>query len=139
MSIGQITLNPLKFNVSSSLQGLRGLDGYISIASVDVTGGTTQGITLGINGTYLHGLQLRFQQIDLRSVTIENPSNLKLTAGDLCTFVLVQLFYGADSDMHTALQLYRDTALLGTTLIPNLTLELGSNTASAQATFDVSQ
>ncbi|KAJ7497141.1 hypothetical protein FB451DRAFT_1457944 [Mycena latifolia] len=65
MSIGQITLNPIKVNVSTSLQGLQGLKGMTTINTVDVQGGTTEGITLGIG------------------VTIVNPSNLKLALGDL--------------------------------------------------------
>lgn len=50
MSIGTITLDPIKVNVSTHLQGLQGLKGLVSIDSVDVLGGTTEGITLGING-----------------------------------------------------------------------------------------
>ncbi|KAG5222581.1 hypothetical protein IMY05_C2488000400 [Salix suchowensis] len=47
MSIGTITLDPIKVNVSTHLQGLQGLKGLVSIDSVDVLGGTTEGITLG--------------------------------------------------------------------------------------------
>ncbi|KAJ7675082.1 hypothetical protein B0H17DRAFT_1161695 [Mycena rosella] len=65
MSIGQITLDPIKVNVSTSLQGLQGLKGMTKIETVDVQGGTTDGITLGIQ------------------VSIFNPSNLKLALGDL--------------------------------------------------------
>ncbi|KDQ27871.1 hypothetical protein PLEOSDRAFT_1112748 [Pleurotus ostreatus PC15] len=65
MSIGTITLDPIKVNVSTHLQGLQGLKGLVSIDSVDVLGGTTEGITLGIN------------------VNISNPSNLNLATGDL--------------------------------------------------------
>lgn len=50
LSIGQITLDPIKVNVSTSLQGLQGLKGMATIDSVDVQGGTTDGITLGIQG-----------------------------------------------------------------------------------------
>ncbi|KAJ7188457.1 hypothetical protein C8R46DRAFT_1054741 [Mycena filopes] len=64
-SIGNITLDPINVNVSTSLQGLQGLKGMATIESVDVTGGTTDGITLGIE------------------VAIVNPSNLKLALGDL--------------------------------------------------------
>ncbi|KAF8828949.1 hypothetical protein HHX47_DHR3000558 [Lentinula edodes] len=65
LSIGQITLDPIKFNVPSSLNGLRGLNGLTAIHEVDVVGGTTEGITLNIN------------------VSIVNPSNLNLSTGDL--------------------------------------------------------
>ncbi|KAJ3868577.1 hypothetical protein EV359DRAFT_77557 [Lentinula novae-zelandiae] len=65
LSIGQITLDPIKFNVPSSLNGLRGLNGLTAIHAVDVVGGTTEGITLNIN------------------VSIVNPSNLNLSTGDL--------------------------------------------------------
>ncbi|KAF4598358.1 hypothetical protein EYR38_006760 [Pleurotus pulmonarius] len=65
MSIGTITLDPIKVNVSTHLQGLQGLKGLVNIDSVDVLGGTTEGITLGIN------------------VNIFNPSNLNLATGDL--------------------------------------------------------
>ncbi|KIK68835.1 hypothetical protein GYMLUDRAFT_34828 [Collybiopsis luxurians FD-317 M1] len=65
LSIGQITLDPIKFDVPSSLLGLQGLNGLTTIHGVDVVGGTTEGITLSIN------------------VTIVNPSNLNLSTGDL--------------------------------------------------------
>ena len=70
-------------------------DGLSLIKSVDVTGGATQAIQLGID------------------VGIYNPSSLELATGDL------------------TLQLYRETALLRTILIPNLTLNLGNNTSAA--------
>ena len=50
MSIGQITLDPIKFNVSSGLSGLQGLEGRVTIDSVDVLGGSTEAIHLGIGG-----------------------------------------------------------------------------------------
>ena len=65
LSLGQVTLDPIKFNVTSGLEGLEGLQGLTVINGVDVVGGTTTGITLAIN------------------VTITNPSNLNLTTGDL--------------------------------------------------------
>ncbi|KIK03552.1 hypothetical protein K443DRAFT_676725 [Laccaria amethystina LaAM-08-1] len=43
LSIGQITLDPIKVNVSTSLQGLQGLKGMTTIENVDVTGGTQTG------------------------------------------------------------------------------------------------
>ncbi|CAA7259257.1 unnamed protein product [Cyclocybe aegerita] len=99
MSIGQITLDPIKVNVSTSLKGLQGLKGMTTIESVDVTGGSTTGINLGIG------------------VTINNPSNLVLSTGDL------------------TLQLSRDGAILGTALMPNLTLSMGNNTVNATSSF----
>ncbi|KAG1896026.1 uncharacterized protein F5891DRAFT_1165745 [Suillus fuscotomentosus] len=65
MSIGQITLDPIKVNVSTSLSGLQGLKGYITIGAVDVIGGTQQALNLSID------------------VSIYNPSNLDLATGDL--------------------------------------------------------
>ncbi|OJT10827.1 hypothetical protein TRAPUB_12696, partial [Trametes pubescens] len=99
MSIGQVTLDPIKFDVTSGLQGLRGLDNLVTIGDVDVVGGTQNAIQLGIN------------------VSIVNPSNLKLSTGDL------------------VLQLFREDALMGTTLMPNLTLEMGNNSVTAQGNF----
>ncbi len=55
MSIGQITLDPIKFNVPSSLDGLQGLDGFVKIASVDVIGGSQEAIHLGIDGECCRG------------------------------------------------------------------------------------
>ncbi|KAF7298203.1 hypothetical protein HMN09_01042200 [Mycena chlorophos] len=65
MAIGNITLNPIKVNVTTSLKGLQGLQGMVTIGNVDVQGGTTEGITLSID------------------VAINNPSNLKLDIGNL--------------------------------------------------------
>ncbi|KAH8119480.1 hypothetical protein DFH11DRAFT_1722990 [Phellopilus nigrolimitatus] len=96
LSIGQITLDPINFNVTSKLDGLRGLKDDTIITGVDVVGGTTDALTLAIN------------------VSIFNPSNLELSTGDL------------------TLQLFRDGGLIGTTLLPNLTLEMGNNTIAAQ-------
>ncbi|KAJ7251753.1 hypothetical protein B0H12DRAFT_1234031 [Mycena haematopus] len=64
-AIGNITLDPINVNVSTSLKGLQGLKGMATIETVDVQGGTADGITLGIQ------------------VAIFNPSNLKLALGDL--------------------------------------------------------
>ena len=52
MSIGQITLDPINFDVPSSLDGLRGLDGLVRIESVDVLGGSEGAISLGIDGAW---------------------------------------------------------------------------------------
>ncbi|KAG2131418.1 uncharacterized protein EDB93DRAFT_1255529 [Suillus bovinus] len=74
MSIGQITLDPIKVNVSTSLSGLQ--------------------------------------------VSIYNPSNLDLATGDL------------------QLQLQRGGAILGTALMPNLTLNMGNNSVHSTSAFD---
>ena len=50
LSIGQITLDPIKVNVSTHLLGLQGLKGMTVIEGVDVAGGTTDHINLNING-----------------------------------------------------------------------------------------
>ncbi|KAF9484474.1 hypothetical protein BDN70DRAFT_872495 [Pholiota conissans] len=100
MSIGQITLDAIAVNVSTSLNGLRGLKNSTTIDSVDVVGGTSSAINLD------------FQ------VTISNPSSLELSTGDL------------------NLQLLRDNVLLGTALLPNLTLIRGNNTVNATSNFD---
>ncbi|CDO73852.1 hypothetical protein BN946_scf185016.g9 [Trametes cinnabarina] len=102
MSIGQITLDPIKFDVTSGLDGLQGLNNLVEIGSVDVLGGTQDAIQLGIN------------------VSIFNPSNLQLSTGDL------------------TLQLFRGDAVLGTTLLPNLTLNMGNNSLHAQGSFQPS-
>ncbi|KAI0298570.1 hypothetical protein BC826DRAFT_1096594 [Russula brevipes] len=99
MSIGTLTLNPIKFNVSSGLWGLKGLKGLVSIDGVDVLGGTQDALSLGTN------------------VTIDNPSNLDLGVGDL------------------VFQLLKGSSLVGTTLMPNLTLRIGNNSIVAQTAF----
>lgn len=48
-SLGDITLDPINVNVTTSLNGLQGLKDLASISSVDVTGGTKEGITLAID------------------------------------------------------------------------------------------
>lgn len=48
LPIGKITLNSIKFNVTSSLEGLQGLQGSTVIHSVDVAGGTSEHILLNI-------------------------------------------------------------------------------------------
>lgn len=73
LSIGQLTLDPIQFNVTSGLEGLRGLKGDTVITGVDVVGGTpadspSGAVLLAIN------------------VSIFNPSNLRLSTGDLCTY-----------------------------------------------------
>ncbi|TBU46075.1 hypothetical protein BD309DRAFT_663805 [Dichomitus squalens] len=99
MSIGQITLDPIKFNVTSGLDGLQGLNNLVEIGSVDVVGGSTEAIHLSI------------------PVNITNPSNLQLSTGNL------------------NLQLFRGDAAMGTTLMPNLTLQMGHNSLMAQGNF----
>ncbi|KAJ6607775.1 hypothetical protein B0H10DRAFT_2227490 [Mycena sp. CBHHK59/15] len=103
MSIGQITLDPINVNVSTSLKGLQGLKGMATIESVDVQGGTTDAITLSIK------------------VGIFNPSNLKLTLGDL------------------SLRLLRDGVSLGTALMPNLVLNMGNNSVVATSQFEANK
>lgn len=49
-SLGQITLDPIQVNVTTSLTGLQGLKGLTTIGSVDVLGGTQQALNLGIVG-----------------------------------------------------------------------------------------
>jgi hypothetical protein len=49
-SLGQITLDPIQVNVTTSLTGLQGLKGFATIESVDVLGGTQQALNLGIVG-----------------------------------------------------------------------------------------
>ena len=68
LSIGQLTLDPIQFNVTSGLDGLRGLKGDTVITTVDVTGGTSDAILLAIN------------------MSIFSPSNLGLAVGDLCKY-----------------------------------------------------
>lgn len=80
LPIGSIVLDPIKFNVTSSLDGLRGLNGYTWITGVDMTGGTSDYLELAID------------------VIIQNPSSLNLQAGDLT----LQLYSG-NSLLGTAL------------------------------------
>ncbi|KAH9038716.1 hypothetical protein EDB85DRAFT_2072661 [Lactarius pseudohatsudake] len=96
MSLGTLTLDPIKFNISSGLWGLKGLQGLVSIDGVDVLGGTQDAMSLAIN------------------VTIDNPSNLNLG-------LVFQLLMG--------------NALLGTTIMPNLTLFIGNNSIAATSAF----
>jgi hypothetical protein len=65
LPIGKITLDPVKFNVTSSLAGLKGLQDAVKITGVDVMGGTSDYMELAI------------------TTTINNPSGLNLQAGDL--------------------------------------------------------
>ncbi len=63
--LGRVLLDGIIFDVDSGLLGLQGLNAYPTlITSVDVTGGTNDGILLSV-GT-----------------TLVNPSNLNLTIGD---------------------------------------------------------
>ncbi|KAH8979124.1 hypothetical protein EDB92DRAFT_1821158 [Lactarius akahatsu] len=106
MSLGTLTLDPIKFNVSSGLWGLKGLQGLVSIDGVDVLGGTQDAMSLAIN------------------VTIDNPSNLNLGLGDLVSVITDVVF-----------QLLKGNALLGTTIMPNLTLFIGNNSIPATSAF----
>ncbi|KAF8314052.1 hypothetical protein DL93DRAFT_2167525 [Clavulina sp. PMI_390] len=66
LSIGTLTLNPIDFNVSTSLQGLNSLNTKpTTINSVDVVGGTSDYIAIDI------------------TVSMYNPANLNLAVGDL--------------------------------------------------------
>ena len=99
-SIGQITLNPIKVNVTTSLWGLKGLQGGLTIIkSVDVMGGTTEAITLSID------------------TGIYNPSSLELATGDLTlqlfrqgsglgTVLLPNLSLGIGNNTITAIGLF---------------------------------
>ena len=49
-SIGQLTLDPVTFEVTSGLSGLQGLKQLVSIGAVDVVGGSTEAIHLSIPG-----------------------------------------------------------------------------------------
>ena len=69
LSIGKLTLDPINFNVTSKLSGLRGLKGDTTITSVDVIGGSSDALLLAIN------------------VSIYNPSNLILSTGDLSKYI----------------------------------------------------
>ncbi|KAJ1033702.1 hypothetical protein NDA13_001683 [Ustilago tritici] len=63
--LGRVLLDGIAFNVDSGLLGVQGLNAYPTIiTSVDVTGGTRDGILL------------------LVGTTLVNPSNLNLTIGD---------------------------------------------------------
>ncbi|KAG8787307.1 hypothetical protein FRB91_009037 [Serendipita sp. 411] len=73
LPIGTITLDPIKFNVTSTLDGLQGLNGYTHINAVDMKGGTPDYLELAID------------------VNIYNPSSLNLEAGDLT----LQLYSGS--------------------------------------------
>lgn len=64
--LGLILLDGIKFNVSTGLKGLMGLTQYPTIInSVDVTGGTGDGIDLDV------------------ALAVVNPSNLNLSTGDV--------------------------------------------------------
>lgn len=49
-NLGAITLDPIKVNVTTHLNGFQGLKGMSTIDSVDVTGGISEGINLAIQG-----------------------------------------------------------------------------------------
>lgn len=65
LPIGQIVLDPIKFNVTSGLNGLQGLKDDTIVESVDVLGGTKDHLNLDL------------------ALTIHNPSSLNLNTGDL--------------------------------------------------------
>lgn len=86
-SIGQITLDPIRVNVSTSLNGLQGLKKYTTIGNVDVLGGNQQALNLSIEGTYITKSASLKSDVncccDFVAVFIYNPSNLQLATGDL--------------------------------------------------------
>ncbi|KAF8180058.1 hypothetical protein K438DRAFT_1768701 [Mycena galopus ATCC 62051] len=90
-------------DVSTLLKGLQGLKGMATIETVDIQGGTIYGITFTIQ------------------VAIFNPSNLKLTLGDL------------------TLQLVRDSTTLGTATMLNLVVNMGNNTVQTTSNFQANQ
>lgn len=51
-NLGNITLDGIKVNVSTTLSGLQGLKGSTVIDGVDVAGGTSEGIDLNLEGAY---------------------------------------------------------------------------------------
>ncbi|KAH7108191.1 hypothetical protein BKA62DRAFT_764259 [Auriculariales sp. MPI-PUGE-AT-0066] len=65
LPIGKIILDPIKFNVTSSLNGLQGLKNFVVVKTIDVVGGTADHMNLAL------------------SLGIYNPSNLNLATGDL--------------------------------------------------------
>jgi hypothetical protein len=70
--LGRVLLDGIAFDVTTGLAGLNGLLTYPTIInSVDVTGGTSDAVSLGV------------------ALTTINPSNLNLTTGD-ATFELVK-------------------------------------------------
>ena len=70
------------------------------------------------------------------SVAIFNPSNLNLSTGDLSKSYLSRRML---INLHSkkALQLFRDDAVLGTALLPNLTLNIGNNIVNSTSNFEV--
>ena len=73
---------------------------------------------------------------------IVNPSNLQLETGDLseCTARCGMVFVWGEQKLiwvHAVLELFREGALMGTTLLPNLTLQMGNNSLTAQGNFTV--
>ncbi|UZJ54482.1 hypothetical protein CBS101457_003802 [Exobasidium rhododendri] len=99
--IGKLVLDGIKFNVTSGLIGLNGLQTYATVINaVDVTGGTRHGITLAVN------------------LTMVNPSNLKLSVGDVTFHLIV------------------GGAVLGTATLYNTTIRPGRNDFAASVLFD---
>ena len=64
LPVGRITLNPIKFNVSSGLFGLQGLKGATEIHSVDVMGGNQDHIVLTI-GCELPSFMFQYHRTEL--------------------------------------------------------------------------
>jgi hypothetical protein len=71
-------------------------------------------------------------------VSIYNPSNLDLATGDLRLFSqLIAVPFEIDVLLVAELQLQRSGAIVGTALMPNLTLNMGNNTILSTSAFDV--
>lgn len=70
-------------------------------------------------------------------VSIFNPSNLQLATGDLGMYISAAQLTAPTMLLicPIALQLFRGDAVMGTTLLPNLTLNMGNNSLVAQGNF----
>lgn len=137
MSIGQITLDGIAVNVSTTLNGLKGLKNSTTIDSVDVAGGTSSAIELDLQGKYIISCLIKFAfDNSLDSHNLE-PFQFGIIDGGF-EYVPIVSKNRRPSQLFTALQLSRDNVILGTTLLPNLTLIRGNNTLNATSNFDVS-
>jgi hypothetical protein len=140
MSVGQLTLDPIKFNVTSSLNGLGGLKGMTTIGGVDVMGGTTEAMQLNINSRCLFLFALLMGVLTFVLASIYNPSNLNLQTGDLSEWffrscVVRELMRKKFCE---GLALSRSGGALGTVLLSDLKLNTGNNTFTATSDFQAS-
>ncbi|OZJ03376.1 hypothetical protein BZG36_04495 [Bifiguratus adelaidae] len=100
-TIGHVTLTGIPFNTSTYLQGLQGLAAKPpTINSLDVVNGQSTHLDLALG------------------LTVNNPSNLKISTGDVTLAFLYQ------------------TSNLGAVTMSNLTLDIGDNVLNATGTFD---